>query len=255
MGFKFPPMYEFLAKNVGIRRASGRYIMGHALDTIITEKWWEDVALNGLLEIAEKGLNVSKPAPFVLHRMIRADSLVRLNGTEECAQVESALAMRVGELMSCGGRNVMKKEPLSASRLASVVTAAEECVRTGSGLFTEASGDFELMTREAWWHLRAFPERNTYAHFDSVLLYAARAMGFRVHGHFRSISDPSRFFLIWHQGHSEGGFLARTNAYDAIVTPFWKYHLDPLWGFDDRKEWGMPRHRFDEVVWLRGVKQ
>jgi hypothetical protein len=254
MGFKYPPLYEFLAKNVGIRRASGRYIMGHALDTVITEKWWEDVALNGLLDRVEREASAKAPT-FVFHRMIRADSVVRLAGGEACELVESALAKRLRQLLTCRGAMQLDEQPLNSASLAQVMREAEDCVREGTGQFTEASGDFELMTREAWSRVRGYAERNTYAHFDSVLTYTVKKLGFRMHGHFRSISDASHFYLVWHQGHSEGGFVARVNAYEAIETPFWKYYQEPLWGFDDRRDWGMPRHRFEEVVWLRGVKQ
>jgi hypothetical protein len=48
-GLDHPPMMEHLAKNIGIRRANGQFIMGHALDTIICEAWWEDVGRHDLL--------------------------------------------------------------------------------------------------------------------------------------------------------------------------------------------------------------
>jgi hypothetical protein len=242
--------------------------MGHALDTIITERWWEDVGLNGLLDKAENEAMTKKPQrqslarkarpksePFVMHRMIRADSVVRLTGAEPFELVERALAARVDNLLSCEGRISLSTKLLNSSIFAEVTKKAEECVQTGSGHFTEASGDFQLMTREAWWRVRGYAERNTYAHFDSALMYTVKALGFKLHGHFRSTSDPSRFYFIWHQGHAEGGYLARVSAYGAIETPFWKYMQIPLWGYEDRKEWGMPRHHFKEVVWLKGKKQ
>ena len=247
-------MYEFLAKNVGIRRASGRFIMGHALDTIITEKWWEDVGVNDLLDRVEREAS-ARQATFVIHRMIRADSVVRLTGSEPIDQVEQTLTGRVDQLMSCQGRVHLEMRPLTSEVLDKAMREAEVCVRTRSGLFVEASGDFELMTREAWKRVRGFAERNSYAHFDSVLMYMARKLDFEVHGHFRSVSDPSRYYLIWHQGHAEGGYIARLNSYETIETPFWKYFNEPMWGYEERAEWGMPRHHFEEVVWLNGKLQ
>ena len=247
-------MYEFLAKNVGIRRASGRFVMGHALDTIITEKWWEDVGAHKLLDRVER-LAKAKGAEYLMHRMVRADSVVRLKGSEPCERVEAALAARVSELQTCNGRTDFEMKPLAWQELAQVMDRTDACIRSGKKHFTEASGDFQLMTREAWERVRGYAERNTYAHFDSVLMYTANQLGVRVHGHLKSVSDPNSYYVIWHQGHTEGGYIARMNMYDRIETPFWKYRDHPLWGYAERSEWGMPRHHFEEVVWLHGKKQ
>lgn len=108
------------------------------------------------------------------------------------------------------------------------------------------------MDRSAWQTIRGYGERNTYAHFDSVLIYKARKLGFNMHGFFHRPQDPTVPYLIWHQGHEEGGLSKRAKAYHDIVTPFWKYHQDPLWGENEADEWGMPDHSFEEVTWQYG---
>lgn len=52
-GKQYPPVHEFLAKNIGIRRARGKWLMPQALDTLMSEMWWKDVA-DGLLERSER---------------------------------------------------------------------------------------------------------------------------------------------------------------------------------------------------------
>ncbi len=247
-------MYEFLAKNVGIRRASGRFIVGHALDTIITERWWEDVARHGLLDKAEQASG-GGGTQHVLHRMSRADSVVRLDGSEHVEKIEEKLAEKVQVVWSCPDGVFFQQQPLrhgNSMKLAQAMSFGQHCVNDKKQMFAQASGDFALMTREAWSVVRGFVERNTYAHFDSVLMYACRHLNFNMHGYFRSISDPHNFYVIWHQGHSEGGLTARSKQYDPIVTPFWKYYTQPMWGRNEEDGWGMPRHRFEEVVWLHG---
>lgn len=122
-------------------------------------------------------------------------------------------------------------------------------------MFSEGSGDFELMDRSSWAAIRGYVERNTYAHFDSVLIFYARRLGFKLHGFFHRESDPTCPYFIWHQGHEEGGLGKRAKTYNDIVTPFWKYMTDPLWSENNVDEWGMPYHEFEEVVWKYGVLQ
>lgn len=129
------------------------------------------------------------------------------------------------------------------------------CLKDTNQVFSEASGDFELMDRSSWGAIRGYTERNTYAHFDSVLIYVARKLGFKIHGFFYRESDPTVPYMIWHQGHEEGGLGKRAKAYNDIVTPFWKYFNEPLWSENKEDEWGMPYHNFDEVVWKYGVLQ
>ena len=47
--------------------------------------------------------------------------------------------------------------------------------------FVEASGDFQLMRREHWATICGYAEAPTYGHFDTVLMYQAHLMGFKIH--------------------------------------------------------------------------
>lgn len=66
--YSFVPFHEFIAKNIGIRRARGRYVMGHAMDTILSDGFWKMMA-NHELEAIEK--QYDKP---VLFRAVRVDT-------------------------------------------------------------------------------------------------------------------------------------------------------------------------------------
>jgi hypothetical protein len=68
--YSFVPFHEFIAKNIGIRRARGRYVMGHAMDTILADGFWKMMA-NRELEKIEKQYN--KPVLFRAVRVETAD--------------------------------------------------------------------------------------------------------------------------------------------------------------------------------------
>ena len=42
-----PPVLEFIAKNIGICRARNKWIMGHAIDTMMTEPFWKWLSRGG----------------------------------------------------------------------------------------------------------------------------------------------------------------------------------------------------------------
>ena len=44
---KVVPVMEFVAKNIGIRRARGRWILPQAMDTVLSETFWEFLASGG----------------------------------------------------------------------------------------------------------------------------------------------------------------------------------------------------------------
>lgn len=57
------PILEFVAKNIGIRRARGRFVLPMAMDTILSKEWWALVGSGGLHALDETKL----------YRMFRAD--------------------------------------------------------------------------------------------------------------------------------------------------------------------------------------
>jgi hypothetical protein len=125
------------------------------------------------------------------------------------------------------------------TKLFDVMSKARSCSDDDNQLFSEASGDFQLLDRSSWHHIRGYMERNTYAHFDSVLIYQARKLGFKRQGFFTRESgmisvfvvvclknknhmflDPTTPYLIWHQGHEEGAGKSCKSVrlnYDAIL--------------------------------------
>ena len=272
-----PPLLEFIAKNIGIRRARGTYIMGHALDTILCDNFWRDLAA-GLLEKTEAAANGGEP---VLHRLTRVDSAVRLSGTEPLEEVERRLGESIKTVWFCQGAfRLEKPAPLMAPMataegtvrfvrelqsgpacVAESVRSARDCststVRECGLVFTEASGDFELMSMKGWLTVRGFLERATYGHFDSLLVIKALPRNIPIVGHFwssdASLPESERGYWIWHQGHDVGGMAQRVQEYGEIETYYQGFLKAPFWQENEEREWGMPEFAFSEVEWNRGV--
>jgi hypothetical protein len=82
-------------------------------------------------------------------------------------------------------------------------------------LHTDACGDFTLMAREHWFHVRGFTEPNGFSlHLDSFLCYAAHHAGVRE----QILPEPMRIYHVNHRAgyvrtqKEEGTFHARTSG-------------------------------------------
>jgi hypothetical protein len=249
------PMMEFVAKNIGIRRANGQFIMGHALDTIICEAWWEDVGRHDLLGRSLKE-NGSKKVVF---RMVRVDTNVVLDGSEPIEEWERLMGARVERVHTCPTTVLFNRSSLMGSdgkgtNLKKVLADADACSQNRNEVFDYASGDFQLVSKHDMYLLRGYVEGNTYAHFDSVFMYQARKLGFKIQGFFTRASDPDVIYNVWHQFHDAGGLEKRYSEFQKIITPLDNFRRNPFW-VKNSDDWGMRGEHFPEIVWMKGVLQ
>jgi hypothetical protein len=128
--------HEFIAKNVGIRRAAGRFVLATNSDVYLSRSLIGRLAAGGLNE-------------GTLYRTVRID-------------VKSSLDL------TCLDWSVLED-----SRNYDVVNAIRP------PLYTNASGDFQLLDRGSYHRLRGFNEvyRVAKIHIDSNLCVKARAAG------------------------------------------------------------------------------
>lgn len=138
--------------------------------------------------------------------------------------------------------------------LNTVVERSARCAKDPSEFFSYASGDFELLHRNAWFELRGHIEINTYAHFDSVIMSQARKLNWPVVGFFKRESNPKVHYLIYHQAHRSGGFRSTAQMFSSIVTDWNLFSSLPFCVRNAEDDWGMAKYTFDEVVWKNGRK-
>lgn len=187
------PLFQMIAKNVGIRRARGDFILATNIDLLFSEEliWFlfhypldpncfyrVDRYDVGCQEIP-MDLSVEEQLEFCQRNLIRIQGL---DGT-------ITLPHPQGHVPS----PIEKKEFFGQS-----LQELTHLLKTGEGqaLHANACGDFTLMAREKWFALRAYPELPLWSiYVDGLLLHAAYVTGLRQ----VILPDPMRTYHIEHE--------------------------------------------------------
>jgi hypothetical protein len=184
------PIFEFIAKNVGIRRARGEFVLATNPDSLYTPEVIDVFARREL-------------APDSFYRVTRFDvrAPVPDGSVKERLEFCRRHIWRVNEV----GRSVTFDRPPGwwASRprqLERTLLARKEARASDdapeSWIHTNASGDFLLMHRDRWHELRGYPEFAAGgAHVDSYTCVMAAAAGLKQH-------ILSGWCRIYHQEHA-----------------------------------------------------
>jgi hypothetical protein len=181
------PFYQMIAKNAGIRRARGKFILASNIDVFL------DAAL--MREIAKKTLNENR-----MYRSDRWDlshSILKTLSQKSTSAIPEKILTR----KHIRNRSIIKKdlalflnnENLSIPNFTSKVPARKwlkEKVRIwkkcfglfgspGFNLHTNGCGDFTMLSQKAWHALRGYPEFKVFSfHIDSIFCHQAHESGF-----------------------------------------------------------------------------
>ena len=197
------PIFEYIAKNAGIRRARGQFVLATNPDLFYSPaliRWLARASFSPgkFYRIDRRDLSEDIPAGLSLSRQLRFCS-------QHVAHVHALFgSYRAGE--SDGPRRLEAeyhrrlREPAGPKRWTNTQDA--QLMFPSDGLHRNAAGDFFLMEREWWQRLRGYPELYTHAHIDAILCWVASSAG--------CVQEviPSRCHL-YHQAHdraSRGGF-------------------------------------------------
>ncbi len=198
------PILEYIAKNTGIRRANGEYVLATNPDLLYSTELVRFIASHQLSEKCFYRIDrydIDTPIP------IDVDLQQQLTF---CEQHVSKVNTRAGTIES--------QETLS-TRLR--LSARKELIRWAALrdspslrlLHTNASGDFMLMHRNNWLALRAYPEFPTTSHIDSYMVALAAAAGLRQ----IILESPIR---IYHQEHPRAVQWRNTSASTRPITDY-----------------------------------
>lgn len=201
-------LYQMLAKNVGIRRAKGKFVLASNIDILFSNELMELLARRRLDDrrFYRATRHDVRPLP-------RKDSDVD-SRLEHCAgHVVTTLHRQTfgwiwvvkewarkkarGVRIQGRGRLDLAAVERRRTRLRAARHWWEERLATVP-LHVMAAGDFTLMSRRAWFALRAYPELEWHAlHLDAAMVYFAHYSGLRE----VTLSEP-----IYHLDHerSEG---------------------------------------------------
>lgn len=168
------PMFEYIAKNVGIRRAKGEYVLSTNPDLLYSEELVKFLASKRLsrdcfyridrydvAELIPLDLSVEEQLKFCDRHALR---VATINGTVPIKKLPYNLGHIVRSFLS------------SARRL---LLCLENPHSSPQQLYTNASGDFFLMARQCWHEVTGYPELKSHSFIDGYACFLATALGLR----------------------------------------------------------------------------
>jgi hypothetical protein len=169
------PLFQMIAKNAGIRRARGEFVLATNVDVLLSRELVQFLASGrletGRLYRVERYDVADLPPPGrSIDDVLRwcAASVYRVN------ERDGSVDLRTGE------RHTIYLPWTKRAHL-----------------HTNASGDFQLMAASHWHELGGYPEFETYSmHLDSLLCYVAHFGGARE----QVLADPARVYHFDHRG-------------------------------------------------------
>jgi len=181
------PLFQMIAKNVGIRRARAPFVLATNIDILFSD------AL--MRHFARRRLQSGR-----MYRIDRCDARERV---PDDAPMPRRLAYCERNLIRINRRSgtAVLDEPISAGlRLRRAFTGSLRAIAERVGpapdrLHTNACGDFTLMSPEDWDAVRGYAEFPMYSmKIDGLLCYAAHFAGARE----TVLRDPMRIYHIEH---------------------------------------------------------
>jgi len=168
-------MFEFIGKNVGIRRAKGKFVASTNPDLLFSEELVEFLATKSL-------------ESDCFYRIDRTDVK---NNIPFPATISQQLDYCVKNITTIHGKYGSYK-PDSKENLNQNVSD-----ESYPHLHTNASGDFIILPKEKWHGLYGYPELEMYQHhFDSVLCHMAYQSELRE----KILEAPMRIYHMEHPG-------------------------------------------------------
>lgn len=231
------PMFEFIAKNVGIRRARGEYVLATNADIVFNEELIKSLGSNHFSpqcfyridrydvgRLVPLGLSVDEQLRFCAENAVRVRSAMGTIPLRYLARQNSKTY-----------RDYLQKlTPRGAMRW--VMTKFVFRLHTG------APGDFTLMARERWHELRGYPEFAAQkSHLDCYLCFMSKSLGLRQ----RELKSPMR---IYHQEHGyskSGGAETDYEVYWRDTMKMWRLRK-PL--IRNSETWGLGNEELPETT-------
>ncbi len=187
------PLFQMIAKNVGIVRAKGDFILSTNVDIIFSNELMEFLCKGQL----EKGkyyrvdrYDVSRGIPADLHLEEMLDycrkNTLRIShrdGITDCLNDESVYFYPAFPFVGKRLRKIpfwRQLVKLGKTRVVRTLYRVAGRYRYWVRLHTNACGDFTLMDKEDWFLFRGAPELEIYSlHIDSLVCYMAHFSGIK----------------------------------------------------------------------------
>lgn len=169
------PIFEYIAKNVGIRRAKGKYILATNPDVIYSESLIKylakrDLENNAFYRIDRydvKNIQLDNYDTKSLALTLKKNC-IRLNTLGVTVKMKSNLSFIQAQNLAL--RNARKKIKDQKKLGIDLVEF---------NIHTNASGDFFLTRKQNWFKLRGYPEVPTHSFIDSYMCVIAASSGLK----------------------------------------------------------------------------
>ncbi len=200
------PLFQMIAKNVGVRRSRGAFVLATNIDLLFSDELSDFLASRRLNEQRIYRLNRYDVLADIPESLNIEDQLefCRRNIFRICTR-SATIDLRTGRKYLMYDRIRYTPRPIDAvlrrvlpDRLQDWWMYQEHRrVRTARPrLHTNTCGDFTLLARDQWFRLRGYPELEIFSmHLDSLFCYMAHYSRVRE----KILRDPMRIYHIDHQ--------------------------------------------------------
>jgi hypothetical protein len=179
------PLFQMIAKNVGIRRSRAPYILATNIDLIFSTELMQFLARKELRDewmyrIDRYDISPDIPLEASLDEQLTfcAENVVRINTRNGSYNTQTRIFSKI-----------YRKEHYE------LMHTTHAPIRIP--LSSNACGDFTLLAKPAWFKLRGYWEKAIFSfHIDSIFCYSAVAGGLKEH----ILKDPLRIYHIEHGG-------------------------------------------------------
>jgi len=237
------PVFEYLAKNVGVRRASGDYVLSTNPDIMFSDKMMEylghgDLAEKCFYRADRYDVKIKIPENLETEQQLKLcqKSIYQVHksfGTQPIGMVEWTKAW-IGQNTSRLSPKRLKKGLIRRGK--AILSLNDETKPEWPQLppaYTNMSGDFFMMAAKQWLKLKGYPELKTHSHIDSYLCYLAA---------FSGMEQTILPYPMYHQEHHRGEHRGRPLTV-----------LFEVPSFKEMVVTGQPRNPNDENWGLHGV--
>jgi len=228
------PLHEYVAKNIGIRRAKGRYVLITNPDIIFTDSLIKYLASKCLLEKAFYGVAQRRQVDVIPIDMA-IDKQLRLCFRDTLGINDKAVIRFIWRKILFYVKHIVK------FILPSIKIKAMRFEDTDfSTPCVPYPGDFILMRRSLWHNLRGFPEFYTYSHTDICMCAIAANSGLH------PIILP---YWTYHQSHEMTSKNVRVGTdYNFILKEYRKMMRNKTPIIYNNSDWGFGNENLTEIL-------
>ncbi|MBI1745042.1 MAG: hypothetical protein HYR55_00450 [Acidobacteria bacterium] len=219
------PMFEYIAKNVGIRHARGKFVLATNPDILFSDelmKFFANKQFSAACFYRVDRCDVAKIIPLTLpvsEQLEFCRKYAYCIHQQSGSRPTSPMARLGLYLKHNTGRLTPARVLRGIARRAKALSGQSDLPSASTALLppvhANAAGDFILMAKAQWHRLRGFPELKTHSHIDSFMCHLASIAGVQ------QIISPHP---IYHQEHERAEAAARplTILQDLDVFEKWR---------------------------------